>query len=1075
MARKEAVNTFTDGMVSDLNPINTPNTVLTDCLNGTLITYNGNEFTLQNDKGNYPLRNCKLPENYIPVGVKEYGDILYIVSYNPVDKRVQVGSYPSPQTIYDNITEKTRRYDEVNANNIVSPQIVSIWRSGNYTELSEGEDLQLFYGGTKPEIWKLNPGDLYKLNSVNGNQSVAINTILAQYEELEFYVMDDDKKIHKIKSGDIYINQLDFKHIKWSVPGYLATKTRLAELDDFNVNTKKIKVRKYEIAAAANAIQELKLNFQILCSDHLINDQISGTNQPDLFIRVSYTDETTSGNNWTNYDIPMDGYVENGNGEFCHYINWTPNLSGLDHAVIALSNDKIQFTLVPVLKYDGVEIVYDNLQKVVRFDLSSKGNVNEFTIGDATWKWNVDDNLTLRFDTGGVQENAVFDKDLFVRCSISRFSGINGNGEHEYIPVTDGNNILLQNVLLESLGCEWSVHGITELTLPFKPFPNNSTTYNANKNYLYAEDCYEVQFNFYESIEGGNPLRAPIKKFVLTTKLLNGNTSSRYDQVTFDKWFPNYEKFINNKFYQVNSTVDYSNAVVSVLPEDMANYNLFINKSPLKHYPSFSVWPSAENSPNLTEDMVDNGFDITATAKFPISTTYTNSIELPVGPMWLGLSGLVCYSESNNIYSQQTINPYTGKDSSQLTDSTNEGVFKKYIHVILKPVGDRTFDLYNNNGLDNNSTVATTNKVLNINGWYENKIEDKPRFGVDPDIEVVFDGVATVYRTPAESIDINNTTIKSICSYLNEYDALFITMTAPAQTEGDNGPNNNELKVGTYTTNTTAGLTFFHFDYVYNTATTTTGFTSYWAVFKTTKHELRGGNVTQPLFVKINAVDSTSATTNFYNMVNAIKHIKSDDRAYHGIFIKTAVSPEKTSLSLSSDDFCKVEFSNDWLYNGIQMFSDNRMLIDDHNSKFFNISKDSSNFYNNLNSIDLLKNSNDLVFDESRLNSNMSTMLQVYTTTLTERNTTVQNEIDLLLTDPISNNTDFIGQDVYTGPSNYEQFVNILNGNYICDVPLGVRAFDHYNPDVYPGVSGYGNQDFSQWLRIGISDKNLSL
>ena len=101
MARREAVNTFTDGMISDLNPINTPNTVLTDCLNGTLITYDGNEYSLQNDKGNYPLKDCKLPANYIPVGIKEYANILYIVSYNPITKHVQIGSYPSPETIFD--------------------------------------------------------------------------------------------------------------------------------------------------------------------------------------------------------------------------------------------------------------------------------------------------------------------------------------------------------------------------------------------------------------------------------------------------------------------------------------------------------------------------------------------------------------------------------------------------------------------------------------------------------------------------------------------------------------------------------------------------------------------------------------------------------------------------------------------------------------------------------------------------------------------------------------------------------------------------------------------------------------
>ena len=46
---KVAVNTFSDGLITDLNPLSTPNTVLTNCLNGTIITYNGNEFTLQND------------------------------------------------------------------------------------------------------------------------------------------------------------------------------------------------------------------------------------------------------------------------------------------------------------------------------------------------------------------------------------------------------------------------------------------------------------------------------------------------------------------------------------------------------------------------------------------------------------------------------------------------------------------------------------------------------------------------------------------------------------------------------------------------------------------------------------------------------------------------------------------------------------------------------------------------------------------------------------------------------------------------------------------------------------------
>lgn len=74
MMRQEANNTFNDGLIQDLNPINTPNTVLTDSLNATIVTYDGNEFNLQNDRGNYPLQYCKLNPNYIPVGVKEYAD-----------------------------------------------------------------------------------------------------------------------------------------------------------------------------------------------------------------------------------------------------------------------------------------------------------------------------------------------------------------------------------------------------------------------------------------------------------------------------------------------------------------------------------------------------------------------------------------------------------------------------------------------------------------------------------------------------------------------------------------------------------------------------------------------------------------------------------------------------------------------------------------------------------------------------------------------------------------------------------------------------------------------------------------
>lgn len=93
----QAQNTFNEGMVLDNHPLMTPNTVLTDALNATLVTMNGNEMVLQNDMGNARVENAKLPPGYIPIGMKEYGGIIYIACYNPLTNKGQIGCFPSPQ------------------------------------------------------------------------------------------------------------------------------------------------------------------------------------------------------------------------------------------------------------------------------------------------------------------------------------------------------------------------------------------------------------------------------------------------------------------------------------------------------------------------------------------------------------------------------------------------------------------------------------------------------------------------------------------------------------------------------------------------------------------------------------------------------------------------------------------------------------------------------------------------------------------------------------------------------------------------------------------------------------------
>ena len=99
--KKEAINTFGEGLIMDLHPLTTPNNVLTNCLNGTIITYNGNEFVLQNDMGNGEVHTAYLDKGYVPVGMKEHGGIIYVAAHNPITGKSQIGSFPSPQQLYE--------------------------------------------------------------------------------------------------------------------------------------------------------------------------------------------------------------------------------------------------------------------------------------------------------------------------------------------------------------------------------------------------------------------------------------------------------------------------------------------------------------------------------------------------------------------------------------------------------------------------------------------------------------------------------------------------------------------------------------------------------------------------------------------------------------------------------------------------------------------------------------------------------------------------------------------------------------------------------------------------------------
>lgn len=223
-----ASNTFSEGLMTDLNPLSTPNTVLTDCLNGTIITYNGNEFTLQNDLGNVKMNNISFPVGFIPVGMKEYGGIIYVALYSPSTEQCQIGSFPSPQTLSYGVQE------------------FATMVSFSHEEMidSTTHNAKTILKPLFNMVDKLNPGDRYKIQkTVSGadaglfdeqiNGSVNPNRIF----KTKFFYQTEDNKIIQIQNSDITINgDIESTYFKGTSGAVFAVSYEIENLEYFNVN-----------------------------------------------------------------------------------------------------------------------------------------------------------------------------------------------------------------------------------------------------------------------------------------------------------------------------------------------------------------------------------------------------------------------------------------------------------------------------------------------------------------------------------------------------------------------------------------------------------------------------------------------------------------------------------------------------------------------------------------------------------------------------------------------------------------------------------------------------------------------
>lgn len=236
-------------MIKDLNPLTTPNDVLVDALNATIITYNGNEFVLQNDQGNCKVERAKLPTGFIPIGMKEYGGIIYVAAFNPETKMCEVGSFPSPERDFS-----TRDFDGLAPSNFKNTDFIVPLTPSSTEKLIKISKL------FEPELFKLSPGDKYVItytindidtgsslpneidNNTKFNNFISKDLLSRKLLRLKFYKITDNNNLAELDSQTVNVieNQPDIEEFytffKENSQATIAVAIEVEPLDLFQTN-----------------------------------------------------------------------------------------------------------------------------------------------------------------------------------------------------------------------------------------------------------------------------------------------------------------------------------------------------------------------------------------------------------------------------------------------------------------------------------------------------------------------------------------------------------------------------------------------------------------------------------------------------------------------------------------------------------------------------------------------------------------------------------------------------------------------------------------------------------------------
>lgn len=519
-------NVFTDGLNTDLHPLTTPNTVLTDCINGTIITYNGNEYILQNDMGNYKLSKAQLPADYIPIGIKEYGNIVYIVSYNPLDKKCQIGSYPSPQTLFDNTThgsnaqyqgiaipqfgekwewkdDKSVQYTDAKGNWITTTEVF-------FTDLKSKTNIIVLFpeSGDNKDTF-LNPGDKYYLQVDDQNQTW-------KFQRCEYYTLTESKEVIKIKDDLIIADEKafagKFNNVKWETPGWIGYKPILLEPISFDLSLTNLQSPTFVVTNQNDDLPETNLTLSV--QGQLIVDS-SKWEQYYENIRV-YFDCNLKIDNDTTPPDKRQTYATL--SSIIHCGNKTDILTyNADFSYENVNNSyHITIKATPYIVEDTKGFIYDNLSTTYTIDSDTISNISNIECFNV-YKYLInDEGITLNFT---IESPVSKIGELTCRYRIWAFD----DGMQNVHLITDGFKAI------DSL----NMFGQNILSI------NWSGEFQKEEIYL-----FELAFGNLKN-EGFTPIYQNVQ-VLITSELLNDfySTTNRFQDLSLSEWTANISKYV---------------------------------------------------------------------------------------------------------------------------------------------------------------------------------------------------------------------------------------------------------------------------------------------------------------------------------------------------------------------------------------------------------------------------------------------------------------------------------------------------------------------------------------------------